>query len=40
MRLPFNLDLKSMIVGAVIVYFVVPFVLSKMNRPMTSKNDA
>lgn len=32
MNLPFGLDLKSIIVGALLVYFVVPFVLSKMSR--------
>lgn len=40
MRLPFGLDLKSLIVGALIVYFVVPFIMSRLNRPMTSKTDA
>lgn len=31
--MPFGLDIKSMIVGALIVYFVVPWVLAALNRP-------
>lgn len=31
MRLPFGLDLKSMIVAALIVYFVVPFIMAKLS---------
>lgn len=36
--MPFGLDLKSMIVGALIVYFVVPWVLSMLNRPKSTAN--
>jgi hypothetical protein len=31
--MPFGLDLKSMIVGALIVWFVVPWVMGMLNRP-------
>lgn len=31
--MPFGLDLKSMIVGALVVWFVVPWVMSLLNRP-------
>lgn len=30
--MPFGLDLKSMIVGALIVWFVIPWVMGLMNR--------
>ena len=40
MRLPFGLDLKSVIVGVLVAYFVVPWVMALINRPMTSKNTA
>ena len=33
MIMPFGLDLKSIIVGALIAYFVVPRVLGLINRP-------
>lgn len=36
MRLPFGLDLKSIIVGMLIVWFVVPWVLGFMNRAKSS----
>jgi hypothetical protein len=36
MRLPFGLDLKSIIVGALLAYFVVPRVLAIFNAPRTS----
>jgi hypothetical protein len=32
MTLPFGLDLKSLIVGALLWAFVVPWVMSLMNR--------
>ena len=35
MRLPFGLDLKSIIVGALIAYFVVPRVFAIFNAPRT-----
>lgn len=38
MRLPFGLDLKSVIVGVLVAYFVVPWLMSFFNRPATSKN--
>lgn len=31
--MPFGLDLKSLIVGALLVWFVVPWVMSLLNRP-------
>jgi hypothetical protein len=31
MRLPFGLDLKSMIVAFLLAYLVIPFVMSKVN---------
>ena len=40
MRLPFGLDLKSIIVGALLVWFVLPWVMSLVNRPATSKQNA
>jgi hypothetical protein len=36
MRLPFGLDLKSIIVGVIIAYFVVPRVMALFNQPKTS----
>jgi hypothetical protein len=39
MRMPFGLDLKSIIVGALLVWFVVPWVMSLVNRPSTSKQN-
>jgi hypothetical protein len=35
MRLPFGLDLKSIIVGALLAYFVVPRLLALLNAPRT-----
>lgn len=40
MRLPLGLDLKSIIVGALFVYFVLPWVLGMVNRPATSRTAA
>jgi len=34
--MPFGLDLKSIIVGAAIAYFVVPWVLAMLNRPKST----
>jgi len=31
--MPFNLDLKSIIVGALLVWFVLPWVMGMINRP-------
>lgn len=38
MRLPFGLDLKSVVVGALLVWFVIPWVMGMMNR--TGKTNA
>lgn len=35
--MPFGLDLKSVIVGALLVYFVLPFVLGLINRPGSAR---
>lgn len=35
--MPFGLDLKSLIVGAVLVYWVLPLILGALNRPKVSK---
>ncbi|HVI71474.1 MAG TPA: hypothetical protein VM656_08320 [Pyrinomonadaceae bacterium] len=32
MRLPFGLDLKSLVVGAVFVWFVLPWIMGMVNR--------
>lgn len=37
MNLPFGLDLKSIIVGILLAYFVVPWVMGLVNRPSVSK---
>jgi hypothetical protein len=34
--MPFGLDLKSLIVGAIIAMYVVPFVLGLINRPKST----
>lgn len=33
--MPFGLDLKSLIVGALFVWFVLPWVMGMINRPKT-----
>lgn len=38
--MPFGLDIKSLIVGALIAYFVIPWVMGMLNRPATSKTAA
>lgn len=38
--MPFGLDLKSLIVGALLVWFVVPWVMSFMNRGKTTPANA
>lgn len=35
--MPFGLDLKSLIVGALLVYFVMPWVLGMLNKPKASQ---
>lgn len=35
--MPFGLDLKSLIVGALLVWFVLPWVMGLMNKPKTSQ---
>lgn len=37
MRLPFGLDLKSLIVGGLLVWFVIPWLMTLVNRPSQSK---
>jgi hypothetical protein len=37
MKLPFGMDLKSIIVGALFVWFVLPWIMGMLNRPSTSK---
>jgi antibiotic biosynthesis monooxygenase (ABM) superfamily enzyme len=37
MRLPFGLDLKSLIVGMLLAYFAVPWVMGMLNRPSQTK---
>jgi len=32
MRLPFGLDLKSIVVGVLVAYFVLPWVLGMIGR--------
>lgn len=34
--MPFGLDLKSIIVGALLVWFVVPWVMALLNRPKST----
>ncbi len=38
--MPFGLDLKSIIVGFLLAYFVVPWVLGMINRPATTVTPA
>lgn len=40
MGLPFGLDLKSLIVGALLIWFVVPWVMSLMGRNKTTPANA
>ena len=42
MNLPIlgRVDLKSVVIGALLVYFVVPFVLSLINRPGAVKQQS
>lgn len=35
MNLPFGLDLKSVILGILVAYFVIPWVLGFVNRSRT-----
>lgn len=37
MRLPFGLDLKSIVVGVLIAYFAIPWVMGMLNRPSQAK---
>jgi len=34
--MPFGLDLKSIIVGMLLVWFVVPWVTGMLNKPKTA----
>ena len=40
MRLPFGLDLKSLIVGAIFVWFVLPWLMGMFNRATTRNTPA
>jgi hypothetical protein len=31
--MPFGLDLKSVVIGMALAYFVLPFILGLINRP-------
>lgn len=35
--MPFGLDIKSLIVGALLVWFVLPWIMGMLNRPKTQK---
>jgi antibiotic biosynthesis monooxygenase (ABM) superfamily enzyme len=35
--MPFGLDLKSLIVGILVAYFVIPFLTQLINRPNASR---
>lgn len=41
MNLPLigNIDFKSLIIGVLIAYFVIPFVMSKLSGPTTSRTN-
>lgn len=34
--MPFGLDIKSIIVGGLFVWFVVPWIMSMLNRPKSA----
>lgn len=38
--MPFGLDLKSIIVGALLIWFVLPWVMRMFNKPTTSQASA
>lgn len=40
MRLPFGLDLVSLLVGMALVWFVIPWVMGLINRPGASTQPA
>lgn len=40
MRLPFGLDLKSVVVGVLLAYFVVPFVMGKVGSLRSNSANA
>lgn len=40
MRLPFGLDLKSVVVGVVLAYFVIPFVMGKVSSLSSKSTNA
>lgn len=35
--MPFGLDLKSLVVGALFVYFLLPWIMGMLNKPKASK---
>jgi hypothetical protein len=36
-KMPFGLDLKSLILGVLIAWFVVPYVTTLLNRPQAQR---
>lgn len=38
--MPFGLDIKSLVVGMLLVWFVVPWVMSMLNRNKTAPTAA
>lgn len=40
MRLPFGLDLKSLIVGALFVWFVMPWIMGMVGRARRASNES
>lgn len=40
MRLPFGIDLKSVIVGVLLAYFVVPFVMGRLGSLKSNSTNA
>jgi antibiotic biosynthesis monooxygenase (ABM) superfamily enzyme len=35
--MPFGLDVKSLVVGMLLAYFAIPWIMGMINRPSTSK---
>lgn len=40
MRLPFGLDLKSVVVGVLLAYFVIPFAMGKLSSMRSNSSNA
>lgn len=34
--MPFNLDLKSLVIGAVLAMYVIPYLMGMVNRPRST----